>query len=164
MATTALTTLDQIKNRTSDLGVTYRMDDVPPDTLDGDAIDEASQEIYEHCLERYDEAELAQSEIVKRWAATLGTYHLAKRRLNTPPQVIDKAREEVLAKLKLVEAGSKNIADAAQKKAGVPVLSNVRVQLGPLFPRSVVVRSRSTGEPQGYVQRVAYNDYYDFNP
>lgn len=162
MATTALTTLAQIRNRLSADGVTYRIDDAPDDSSDGDCIDEASQEIYEYCLERYEESDLASSQIVARWAANLGAFFFCKRRANTPPQSIQARYDAIIKKLERVQRDNLNIADIPQKKANVPVLSNVRVKLGPRIPHTVVVGTRSTGTAEGYPQQVQYPEWSDY--
>ncbi len=149
--------LNDVKNRLSTAGVTLRLDDVPPDSADGDVLDEASAIIDEYCLARYSPENLILSRWTKHLCADIATALLCERRGNDVPATLQARHDKAIEKLERIHSGEYNIADIPQRRAAVPVLSNVRVQLGPV-PHVVVIPSRSTGSPTDYAQRV---DRYD---
>ncbi len=161
MADAALTTLAALQNVLSEAGVTYRLDDAPPDSSDGSAVEDASQTIYEYCLERYSEARLAASSIVAKWAKTLGAFYLCRRRGNTPPTVIKDGYDEIIKKLERVQKGTLNISDTAQRRSNVGVLSSPRVTTYP-HPRVVIEKGISTGTAKDYKRHTDRTDILDY--
>lgn len=160
MATTLYCTMDDVSNRLSAAGVTYRLDDVPPDPTDGDVLDEASRTIDEHCLLFYTEQNLALSPTVKHWCANIAANLLCERRGNPVPGGIERKFDRTMKSLERVQRG-RQIADIPMRKACVPVLSQPRIRLDP-FPHTVIEKSGSTGTPEGYNQRRDSLDYLDW--
>lgn len=162
MATSLYCSLNDVKNRLSTAGVTYRIDDTPPDATDGDVLDEASRIIDDYCLLHYAEAQLAVSPIVMHWTANIAAMLMCERRGNPVPVGIHSKYERTLKRLERVQLGATLIADIPMRKTQVPVLSNVRVRLDP-FPRTVVEKRRSTGTPENYKQHSDKLDFLDYS-
>lgn len=139
-----------IENVISAAGVTLRIDDVPPTAL-GDVIDMAADEIDTFCWARYRPERLAESSIVRHWAAVIACAFLCLRRGNpVPPGVLDHYLR-VQKHLDKVLAGTLPIAGVPQRKMSAPTVSIMRATQRP-FPRAVVEKSRSTGKPEGIKQ------------
>lgn len=148
---------DDIENRISIAGVALRVDDIPPDDL-GDAIDEASIEVYEHLGTIYDDTQLAASSVIKRWCADIATYHLCTRRGNPAPAVIQRKYDKAIERLEKYQHGTYQLPDAAPRSMAAPVMSNINQRLMPTPHPRVQVR-RSTGKrPTDYVQRMDGSD------
>lgn len=149
--TAVYTTLTDIQNRLSAAGVAARVDDTPPDTL-GDVLTEASREVDEHCQPRYG-SNLPFSEIVHQWATTIAATMLCERRGNPVPNSLARRYQKVMDAMEAVRDHGRVIHDIAERKAGVPTMTNVHTQLVP-FPHTVVESGvrRSTGTAEGYVR------------
>ncbi len=154
--------VNDIQNRLSAAGVAARVDDTPPDAL-GDVIDEASREVDSNCQTRYG-SNLQYSHIVKHWCTTIAATMLCERRGNPVPQSLARRYQKVMDEMDEVRLHGRNIPDIAERKAGVPQLSNMHAQLVP-YPHSVVERSarRSTGTPEGYTQNRDIIDQYVYD-
>jgi hypothetical protein len=140
--------------------VNLRLDDDPEAV--GDILDEACRDIDFYCVERYRD-NLVRSAHVRRWAALRAAILLGDRRGNGAPAALQKRWDDLVTqKLGPVQQGGANIPDIPEKKAAVPVLSNVSVQNWPT-PRVVVQGPRSTGTPAGYDQRRDQLDILDYN-
>jgi phage gp36-like protein len=161
--TAAYCQLIDIQNRLSAAGVAARVDDTPPTTL-GDVIDEASRKVDEHCQTRYG-TNLSKSNIVKHWTATIAATLLCERRGNPVPNSLARRYQETMDAMEHVLLHGRLIPDIAERKAGVPVMSNVHTQLLP-YPHTVVETGtrRSTGKPEQYTQNkdVIDNYVYDY--
>lgn len=156
--TLAYCTANDIYNRLSQDGVTYRTDDIPPTTL-GDVIGDASAIIDEHCYFLYDPVNLQGVDWVRHRTADIATFLLCERRGNPVPQSIARKYEYAMDRLQKIQLGIRQIPGVPVRKSAAPVMSNVRVRLDP-FPRVVVERSNSTGTPENYSQNT---DRLDFN-
>lgn len=155
--TTAYCTQNDITNRLSVDGVTYRTDDDPPTDL-GDVIVDACSQVDEYLFSQYDPIQLAQSDWVRSRAADIAAYLLCERRGNPVPPGIAAKFERTLERLERVRLGVICVPNLPMRKELAPVLSNVRVVLTP-WPHTVVERNNSTGKPTGYDQ---HNDPMDF--
>lgn len=156
--TLAYCSQNDIINRLSADGVTYRTDDNPPTTL-GDVIVDAGTQIDEHLFFLYDPNQLVQSDWVRERAADIASYLLCERRGNPVPPGIAAKYERTMERLEKIRLGLLAVPNLPIRKEQAPVLSNVRVRLDP-FPRVVVERSNSTGTPEGYQQNT---DSLDWN-
>ena len=134
--------------RAGAVGVTLRTNDV--DRLP-QAISDASIEVDGYALLMYGANSLAASSWVEKKARDLAVYYLCAGRLNPFPQSVQAIYDKAITDLEKVRGGSITIPDAAQSKASVPVMSNVRIRQTPV-PHTDVEMGRSTGTPEGYVQ------------
>lgn len=154
--------LQDVQNRLSADGVTYRTDDSPP-TLLGDVLTDASSQIDEHLYFLYDPAQLVTSDWVRERTADIATFLLCERRGNPVPVGIAAKFERTMDRLEKIRLGLMAVPNLPVRKEMAPVLSNVRVQLVP-FPHTVVERSNSTGTPQGYTSHDDVLDWgYDYS-
>ncbi len=155
-------TANDIANRLSAAGVAARVDDSPPDVL-GDVLDEASREVDEHCQPRYG-SNLASSNIVKHWCATIAATMLCERRGNPVPNSLARRYQKTMESMEAVLLHGRLIPDIAERKAGVPTMSNVHTQLVP-SPRTVVEAGvrRSTGKAEGYTRNTDNIDNYNYD-
>ncbi len=161
MATTLYCQQTDVQNRLSADGVNYRIDDVPPSTL-GDVLTDASTQIDEHLFFLYDPAQLATSDWVRERCADIAACLLCERRGNPVPPGIQAKYERTMNRLEKIRLGLLAVPNLPIRKEMAPVLSNVRIRLDP-FPRTVVERANSTGNPQGYNQHLDYLDWgYDY--
>ncbi len=160
--TTAYCDLNDIKNRLSAVGVQLRTDDFPPDTL-GDVIDEASREVDEYCQPRYG-TNLSASNIVKHWTATIAAAMLCERRGNPVPNSLARRYQKTLESMEAVLLHGRVIPDIAERKAGVPTMTNVHTQLIP-YPHTVVEAGarRSTGTAEGYTRNRDVIDHFVYD-
>lgn len=156
----ALFTLLDLQNRLSAEGVALRLDDAPPSEL-GDIQEDVGSVVDEHCLLAYTAANLLASRWVKQRSIDVGVVLLAERRGNDGTRSMMRKHDRAMERFELVRLGKLLIPDIPQRKAGVPVLSNVRVRLDP-FPRTVVEPSRSTGTAEGYRRHRDRFDYWDY--
>lgn len=151
-------TRTRLERRISADGVDLRIDDDLASLTN--VMQEAWTEVLGYCLNRYSETQLAASEwTLLRWT-DLAVMNLCERRNNPAPQSVCRKHEKAIADLERVEAGTKNIADCATRKAAAPTLSNQRVRLSPI-PNLAVTPHNSTGDAQGYDQKT---DPLDFDP
>lgn len=155
-------TSQDIVDRISSSGQTLRLDDFTAganrDALIARIIENASAQVDLYLLPRYDAAVLAANTWVIHATADLALCILCRRRGNPPPGPIKEQCDAVLETMKEIKDGELALPEAPERKESVPVMSNVRVRLDP-FPRTVVERSRSTGNPQGYPQNTDNLDY-----
>lgn len=157
-------TADDIRDVLSAAGVTLSSDDSPPSTL-GNAIAKAGNRIDLYLARFYEPADLAQSDLVKDWAATIAAYVLRTRRGNPAPESLQFALETVLGDLEEIKKGQNDIPGIARRKSYAPGLSVMRATQRP-YPRAVVERSRGTtagGSPAGYRQWTDGYDAYGWN-
>lgn len=141
-------TISDLQNELGAAYVAAMVDDSPPSPTDRDAIDEASRDIDSYLYLIYG-ANLTTSDTVKKICRRRAAWFLCQDRGNPcPPGLANKVQrdEKLLVRL---QKGQAQLSDCAPIKAAIPVLSNVRVRLDP-FPRPVVERNNSTGNPQGY--------------
>lgn len=154
-------TENDIINRLSLDGVTYRIDDAPPVSL-GDVIIDASSQVDEYLFAQYDPNQLTGSDWARERAADIATFLLCERRGNPVPPGIAAKFERTMDKLERVRLGIICVPNLPMRKELAPVLSNVRVVLTP-WPHTVVERSNSTGTPAGYDQHEDPMDWgYDY--
>lgn len=158
MATYSYCSVSDLNRRLSTAGIDLRVDD--DTTTAGTAITDASTEINGYCQTRYDPVSLAASAWIRKKCTDIATFFVCERRGNPPPGSVKRAYDQAIEDLKLVESGTKKIADAPGRKTSVPVLSAPRIQLIP-YPRTVIEQSRSTGNPEGYPQFTDKNDFFD---
>lgn len=146
----AYCTLQDMQNRLSVMGVSLRVDDVPPTDL-GDVIIEASTVIDEYCFHRYTPTAMLTSAWVEYRATDIACYFLCERRGNPVPIGIAQRYERTMKKLERVYDGKFNIYDCPERRTPAPTMSNMRVIFRP-FPRSVVETGtkRSTGQVTQY--------------
>lgn len=154
------TTQAAIEKRLSANGVTLRTDDMPAGAIT-EAIDDASRQIDEHCLLAYESAQLEASAWVEHYCTDIAVCNVCEFRGNPAPASIVARCEKALARLEKVRLGTLKIPDVPARKSFVPVLSNVRTQLTPVM-HTRVQRSRSTGTPAGYAQKVDRYDILDY--
>jgi hypothetical protein len=148
----------------SQAGVDLRSDDAPP-TLYGGAAAKAGNRIDLYCFRRYTPDNLAQSDLVKDWAATLAAYYLCIRRGNPPPQGVAIMFENAIADLTEIKKGLSEIPGIPARKSYAPVLSKMRSTLRP-YPRAVVETSQSStagGLPANYHQHQDVWDRFGMN-
>jgi len=150
----ALTTLDAVKNKLSSAGVTLMLDDdpAPPDTDDGDILDEADDMIYEHLEPRYTRTNIAASTWVMRAATMIACVLLRERRGNPCPDSIMRQYMRYMERLEQARLGRFNVPDISMREASVPVMSNQRPVLRP-HPRMVTETRKSTGTVTDYAQK-----------
>lgn len=148
--TTTYCDADDLADILGEAGVSLRLSDVPPEAL-GRVLVRAAAKVNRYCLRRYTAAKLAASEWVRVVAAEMAAYLLCTRKGNPAPSSVVDLWNMALEDLKLIKAGDQ-IPDIAARKTGAPVLSNVRVRLRPVM-HTRVEQARSTGNPEGYVQR-----------
>ncbi len=132
-------------------GVTLSSDDAPP-TAYGGAIAKAGNQIDKYCFRRYDPANLAQSDLVKDWAAIIAAYYLRTRRGNPAPPGLAIMYEDAVADLIEIKKALNDIPGIAPRKSYVPVFSKMRATQRP-FPRVVVEvsqGSKATGDAENY--------------
>ncbi len=120
-------------------GVNLRVDDVPPTTLGGAAA-KAGNQIDKYCWQRYDPIYLAQSDLVKDWAATIAAYYLCCRRGNGAPKGIAALYETAIADLIEIKKGISAIPSIPLRRGYAPVMSVMRAHQRP-FNRAVVETS-----------------------
>lgn len=154
-------TIEDIINRLSADGVTYRTDDAPPDDY-GDVLDDASRQIDFYLLARYESDQLVTSSWVKHGCAVIASFLLCERRGNPVPRGIAGKFERLMEQLKLIQLGNVPVPGIVERRTAVPTMSNVRIRLDP-HPRTVVERNRSTtrNQPQDYVQHVDRLEWFD---
>lgn len=142
-------------------GVDLRRDDTPP-TAYGGAAAKAGNQIDKYCFRRYAPADLATSDLVKDWAATIAVYYLCCRRGNTPPNGIAIMYDEALVDLKEIKNGINDIPGIPIRRGYAPVMSVMRATQRP-FPRAVVETSRgsSAAAPRNPVSYHANRDAWD---
>lgn len=78
-----------------------------------------------YCRTHYEPECLAESYIVREWAAILAAAWIAVRRGNPGAESLMKLRKEVLDELKLVQAGTLQIGDIGASQSGLPFYDNV---------------------------------------
>lgn len=160
--TTAYCSQNDIQNRLSADGITYRTDDNPPTSL-GDVIVDASTMIDEHLYYLYSPTQLGSSDWVRERCADIASYMLCERRGNPVPPGIAQKYDRAIERLEKIRLGLLAVPNLPVLKEMAPVLSNVRTQLSP-FPHTVVERSNSTGTPQGYTPHDDALDWgYDYS-
>jgi hypothetical protein len=143
-------TMADLQNRLSVEGVALRIDDVPLEVL-GDVLTDAGTQVEEHCLLRYSPGALAASEWVHQRATDIAVVLLCERRGNPAPASAVRKHDRAMERLEQCRLGQSN----------APVLSTPRIRLDPV-PQTVIVKSRSTGNPEGYSQKVDYPDFGDY--
>lgn len=151
MAETAYCVQNDIDNEIGAAARAALTDDSPPSTL-RDAIAQGGSIIDDYLLSQYDPPTLAatSSWIVQK-ARVICAYCLFECRGVPAPPGLAQKYEQVLKVLERIRKGLAQVPDCSPRSAPIPVLSNVRVRLDP-FPRAVVERGISTGNPSGYSQ------------
>jgi hypothetical protein len=137
----------------SQAGVDLASSDYPPSDY-GNAIAKAGNQIDFYLGRRYQPTSLAQSDLVKDWAAILACSFLRRRRGNPMPAGIASLVEEAKAQMEMVRRGQTEIPGIGVRKTSAPAMSVIRPTMRP-FPRTVVEKSRGTtagGKPEGYKQ------------
>lgn len=153
-------TIDDVRDLLSASGVSLASDDNPPSDY-GNALEKAGAKIDWYCYKRYEPAQLANSPLVRDWAAVLAAWFLRTRRGNAPPQGLAILYQQAIQDLEEVKKGQAEIPTLAVRRSYVPVLIVKRSTQRP-YNRGVVERSRgtsATGGPRGYQQK--NNDPYD---
>jgi hypothetical protein len=153
-------TMADLQNRLSVEGVALRIDDVPLEVL-GDVLTDAGTQVEEHCLLRYSPGALAASEWVHQRATDIAVVLLCERRGNPAPASAVRKHDRAMERLEQCRLGQFNVPDVGMAKSNAPVLSTPRIRLDPV-PQTVIVKSRSTGNPEGYSQKVDYPDFGDY--
>lgn len=156
-------TINDVRNVLGSSGVSLASDDYPP-TDYHDCIAVAGNQIVDYCYSRYSPENLAESGLVRHWAAVIAAYELRTTRGNPPPEGVAIKYKNAIARLEKIESG-KEIPGIAARKSYAPVISIKRSTLRP-FPRSVVERSRgshATGEPENYRAEIDPYDRYGWN-
>lgn len=159
MAVTSYITSAELQLEMSASGVSLRVTDDAAATAQ--AISDASIEADGYAMRRYTRTVLAASDWYKLKVKHIAQYFLSTRTLNPCPQSAQVKYEKAIADLEKVQLGQMDLPDAAGRKEGVPVLSNIRIRVHP-FPRTVVERGRSTGTPEGYTQHADSSDHMDY--
>lgn len=114
----------------------------------------ATAQVKLYCCQRYNDADLATSWSVNRWATILGGRWLAKRRAQAAPAGIESDYEEAVAELKQVRVGMLSVEDIATRSAGQPFFSNVRRDITYDVAAIRVEPNISEGTPTQYAQYV----------
>lgn len=148
MTTTAYCTQNDLDNEIGAAAVAALTDDSPPTTL-RDCIREASTVIDARLRMLYLPSLMAASDWVIIRARVFASAALFRCRGNPIPAGLMAKVQRYEKDLDAVMVGRQQIPDCAPIKANAPVMSNVRVRLDP-FPRAVVERGISTGNPSGY--------------
>lgn len=152
-------TIEDVEDILSSSGVALASDDSSPSDY-GAALAKAGNKIDFYLGRRYKSSALAQSDMVKDWAALLAAWYLRNRRGNPPPQGLANLYHEAIAEMEMVRKGQMDITGIGVRRACAPAMSVIRPTMRP-FPRTVVEQSRSTtagGKPEGYKQ---HTDPYD---
>ncbi|MFI5113495.1 MAG: phage protein Gp36 family protein [Terriglobales bacterium] len=153
-----------IQDILSSVGVTLRTDDAPPSSY-GNAIAKAANQIDKFLYRTYNPTDLAQSDLVKDWAAIIACYYLCTRRGNPVPPGIVVLYEGAVADLQEIKLGQNDIPGIPRRKAYAPGLS-VMVATQRPFPRAVVEKSRSTtlgGTAENYRVMTSVYDAFGWN-
>lgn len=159
MAITTYCSWEDVTNRVSAAGADARVDDDP--SVQADVLESAAIEVNGYLQLRYSVEDLATSNWVRFKTRDVAVYLLFLRRGHPPTQSATLLYDKAIADLEKVAAGTTRVADIAENKAAVPVLSNQRVTLIP-FPRVQTVQGKSTGTPESYPQHVDQHDQLDY--
>lgn len=135
------TTVEALTTRMSSIGVELRSDH------DFDAIAQSIQwgsvEIDFYLQARYPAVDFSTNGFASFAACVLAVYHLCWTRLNAVPSAVQKERDDLIAKLKDIQAGRVPLPGTASP-GSAPTLLNARVMLGS-YPPIVTETNRSTG-------------------
>lgn len=149
MATTPLTTADQVDIRLSSVGVALRGDHAPT-TAPTFAISRGSNDVRFY-LQRYTLAQLVSSDWVKDVATEFAAYHLCLLRNNPVPKVLLDSLAEYKKMLEAIMSGRVGVPDLSPGK-NVPVVVR-QTALPDRYPAVRTSREGTTGTAEGYVTR-----------
>lgn len=151
-------------DRLSLSGLTFRTDDSPPSTY-GNAVARAGSIIDMYCSFRYTPDQLAQSPAVVDWAANVAAWIICNRRGDPAPQGIGHLYEQSIAFMKEVKSGITQIPGIAIMKSFAPVMSKMKVTMRP-YPNVRVETSQGAstgGQPINYHQHRDVWDKFGWN-
>lgn len=149
MATTPLTTADQVDIRLSSIGVALRGDHAPT-TAPTFAISRGSNDVRFY-LQRYTLAQLVSSDWVKDVATEFAAYHLCILRNNPVPKVLMDSLAEYKKMLEAIMSGRVGVPDLSPGKS-FPVIVHQRVAAN-LYPAVRTTREGTTGTAAGYAPK-----------
>ncbi len=144
-------TQSDVQRVLSELGTTLRIDDdadgvgeTPNMTY---ALEEASEQIDFHLLQRYEASDLTASDYVTKATAAIAACLLSRRRGNSVPPSLDKSCEKYEEQLKMIMTGEAELPGASLRNDPGITTSGLEVDL--TRPNMPVRRSRlrSTGDP-----------------
>lgn len=138
---------DDVIDILSQPGVSLRVDDAPP-SLYGAMAAKAGNKIDFYLSRFYDADDLANSDLVKDWAAVLCAYYLSCRRGNEPPAGVAILYEEAIAEMTEVKKGQNDIPGIPRRRSYAPVMSVMRSTQSP-WNRTVVEASQSSAAGGG---------------
>ena len=151
MPITTYCTWRDIEHRLSIDGADATVDDDIDDTERTKVLEDAATEVNGYCQLLYSIEALADSEWISKKTKDIAVYYAFTRRGNPAPGSVEHAYDKAIKDLERVQLSITVIPDAAQRKSNVPVLSNLRAAKYPVNGVKVV-RGKSTGTPEGYVQ------------
>lgn len=132
LLSTVYCTADEIGRKAGATGLLNWSDHDASGTSDtgviDDAINEATETIDLYCRQRYDQAGLAASEIVSRWAVVLACYFLSINRGNPAPEAIEAEYQRIIANLEKIAAGLMSLPGVPMRSDSRPSMSNLRVE------------------------------------
>ncbi len=163
MSVTLYCAWSDVEKRIGAEGADLRLDDDggSPATFKTDILETAATEVNFYLQLLYPVEQLARSNWVKFATRDIAVFLLCLRRNHPAPQGVQWARDNAIALLEKIQAGTAQVPDIGKTKADVPVLSNQRVNLSP-FPRVQTVPGKSTGTPAGYDQASDDRDQFDY--
>lgn len=123
------TSRSEMNELLSSVGVDFRLDDLSdPSSEDAvvlNIVSEATDMVNFYCGRIYDEVDLNDSMLARRWATWIGVYLLSQRRGN--PSLFEDRYQEVLAMMEKVTEGTFIIPRLPTKADFTPAMSNLHV-------------------------------------
>lgn len=127
-----------------------------------DAINQATEEIDLFCRQRYLQAALSASTIIRRWCVVIAARFLCQRRGNVVPDSIEVEWERISAHLNSVSLGRLQLPGVALRADLRPTMSNVTIDRR--YRRSTVrvTPSNSSNAPTSMTQDTTQGEYGEF--
>ena len=120
------TSEDEIVRILSSSGVNLRVDDLDDTTtLMTEIVSEATDMINYYCGLNYDESDLNNSVLVRRWASWIGCYLLSQRRGN--PAMFEDRMQEVIVLLEEITRHDRIIPRLPTREDLTPAMSNLHI-------------------------------------
>jgi hypothetical protein len=125
----------------------------------------ATTQVQAYCSPRYDFNQLLQNASipgsVNRWATTLASRWLAKRRFQAAPVGIESDYEEAMAELKMVRSGQFNVENVPPRTSSWPFISNLSI-IDRYTYKARVQPAISEGTPTQFAQLIDWNGIFAF--
>lgn len=136
MTTAYATTIADVKNRLSDVGVSLRQDDDQDGSVSGSGTESTA---YSSCYTRaaaacdfylrthYTSAQLATHQQATEWCTTLAAFFLCSRRGQIVPESLQEQKEEAVEQMKAVHDGAYALVDLQPQSYQAPSWGNPRI-------------------------------------